>query len=215
MKVYFVRHGQTRANAAGLHQDRSDELNDKGLEEAKIVADRFKNTRLDAILSSDTVRALVTAEEIAKVTGKKVEVTELLRERRRPTELVGKSFSSEEVLRVVEEMEKNKHQPDFHHSDEENHTEALTRAQELLRFLEKRKEENMLVVTHSAFMRFILTSIIYDNEATTEQFERIYDAFRTSNTGIMVCKYEEGLRGLYKKEAYWYVETWNDHSHLA
>lgn len=214
MKVYFVRHGQTKANAAGVHQDRSDELNDKGLEEAKMVAERFKDIELDIVLSSDTKRALVTAEEIAIIAGKKVEVTKLLRERKRPTELVGKSFTSEEVLRVVEEMEKNKHEPDFHHSDEENHTEALARSQELLKFLEKRTEENILVVTHAAFMRFILTSIIYGNDATTEKFERIYDAFRTSNTGIMICRYEEGLRGLYKKETYWYVETWNDHAHL-
>mgnify|MGYP001593034598 CR=1 FL=1 len=52
-----------------------------------------------------------------------------VRERKRPTELVGKSYTSEEVLGVIEKMEKNKHQPDFHHSDEENHTEALARAQ--------------------------------------------------------------------------------------
>lgn len=215
MKVYFVRHGQTTANAAHVHQDSYDGLTEKGLEQAKIVAKRLKDIKFDAILSSDTVRALATAEEIAKTIGKKVEVMELLRERRRPSALVGKRFDSEEALKVVEEMERNKLQSDFHYSDEENHTEALQRSQKFLRFLENRKEETILAVTHAAFIKFILTAMIFGTDANLTQFEKIYDSFRTSNAGITLCRYEEGLRGLYKKETYWYVETWNEHSHLG
>lgn len=215
MKVYFIRHGQTISNESELHQDHTDELNAKGIAQAKNVAERFKNIKLDVILTSDYIRARVTAEEIAKVSKKKVEITELLRERKRPSALVGKRYDSEDAVSVIKLMETQKHLSDFHHSDEENHTEALNRAQELLRFLEKRKEENILVVTHAAFMRFILTAIVFGNDATVAHFEKIYDSFRVNNTGITVCKYKEALRGLYKKETYWYVETWNDHSHLG
>lgn len=215
MKVYFVRHGQTHGNAAEVHQDHLDELNELGLKQAQTVASRFKTIDVDLVLSSDFARAKVTAEEIAKVVNKPVETTELLRERKRPTVLVGKRYDSEEVLGTVREMEMQKHLPNYHHSDEENHTEALKRAQELLRFLEQRKEEDIVVVTHAAFMRFILTSMIFGKDATVQQFEKIYDAFRIHNTGITVCKYGEGMRGLYKKEDYWCVITWNDHAHLG
>lgn len=215
MKVYFVRHGQTYGNVSQVHQDHSDELNELGLKQAQTVASRFKTIDVDLVLSSDFTRAKVTAEEIAKVVGKTVETTELLRERKRPTVLVGKRYDSEEVLGTVREMEMQKHLPDYHHSDEENHTEALERAQKLLRFLEQRKEQNVVVVTHAAFMRFILTSMIFGKDATVQQFEKIYDAFRIHNTGITVCKYGEGMRGLYKKEDYWCVITWNDHAHLG
>lgn len=215
MKVYFVRHGESESNKLEIHQDSTDSLSDEGRKQGNAVAQRFKKINIDIILSSDYVRALDTAEEIARVTNKKVEVTKLLRERKRPSSLVGKRYDSEEVLHVNEKMETNKHLPGFHHSDEENHTEALERAQKLLRFLENRKEENILVVTHAAFMRFILTCMIFGNDASVAQFEKIYDAFRVDNTGITICNYKEGLKGLYKKETYWYVKTWNDHAHLG
>ena len=215
MKVYFVRHGQTYGNAAEVHQDHSDELNELGLKQAQTVASRFKTIDVDLVLSSDFARAKVTAEEIAKVVNEPVETTELLRERKRPTVLVGKRYDSEEALNAVREMEMQKHLPDYHHSDEENHAEALERAQKFLRFLEQRKEQNIVVVTHAAFMRFILTSMIFGKDATVQQFEKIYDTFRIHNTGITVCKYGEGMRGLYKKEDYWCVITWNDHAHLG
>jgi len=215
MKVYFVRHGQTFGNLSEVHQDHSDELNERGVRQAKTVAKRFESIDLDCILSSDFSRARATADEIAQIVGKEVEVTELLRERKRPSVLVGKRYDSEEVLSTVKEMETKKHLPDYHHSDEENHTEALERAQKLLRFLEQRREENIVVVTHAAYMRFILTCMIFGKEATVQQFEKIYDAFRVHNTGITVCKFGEGMRGLYKKDKYWWVVTWNDHAHLG
>ncbi len=215
MKVYFVRHGQTFGNLSEVHQDHSDELNELGIKQAQTVADRFKTIDIDCVISSDYTRAKVTAEEIAKVVGKKVEVTELLRERKRPSVLVGKRYDSEEALSTVKEMETKKHLPDYHHSDEENHTEVLERAQKLLRFLEQRREENIVVVTHATYMRFILTCIVFGKEATVQQLEKMYDAFRVHNTGITVCKYGEGMRGLYKKDKYWWVVTWNDHAHLG
>jgi len=215
MKVYFVRHGQTYGNLSEVHQDHSDRLDEHGIKQAQMVAKRFKTIKIDTILSSDYVRARVTAEEIAKVVNKKIETSELLRERKRPSSLVGKRYDSEEVLSTVKEMEIQKHIPEYHHSDEENHTEVLQRAQKLLRFLEQRKEENILVVTHAAFMRFILTSMVFGKDATVQHFEKMYDAFRVHNTGITVCKYGEGMRGLYKKDKYWWVVTWNDHAHLG
>lgn len=215
MKVYFVRHGQTHGNKSMVHQDHADELNDTGVQQAKTVANRFKTIDFDIVLSSDYSRAMDTAKEIAKQSSKQVEVTELLRERRRPSSLVGKRYDSDEVLKAVEDMETNKHLSEYHHSDEENHTEALQRAQDFLRFLEGRTEETIVVVTHAAFMRFILTSMIFGTDATVQQFEKIYDAFRLDNTGITVCKFREGMKGFYKQETYWYVDTWNDHVHLG
>ncbi len=215
MKVYFVRHGQTHGNMSKVHQDHSDELNEKGLVQAQKVAERFKTIKLDYILSSDYIRARVTAEEIAKTTGKKVEITQLLRERKRPSMLVGKRYDSEEVLSAMEEMEGKKQISEYHHSDEENHTEALQRAQKFLRFLESRKKEDILVVTHAAFMKFILTAMIFGESATTGQFEKVYDTFLIHNTGVTLCEYGEAMRGMYRKDKYWRVKTWNDLAHLG
>lgn len=64
--VYFVRHGQTAANAGQVIQGHTDvPLDETGLKQADIVAARLKNTDFDVIYSSDLSRALVTAEKIA------------------------------------------------------------------------------------------------------------------------------------------------------
>lgn len=214
MRVYFVRHGQTVSNKQEIHQGHDDELNDLGKKQAQVVARRFRDLPIEVIISSDFSRARDTAAEIAIASGAPVETTELLRERKRPSSLIGKSYRSEEVMTVMRELEENRHEPNWHHSDEENHTDALLRAKHFLAFLEKRTEKNIVVVTHAAFMRFILTSMIFGEQATVEQFKQIYDAFRLANTGVSVCHYKDGLRGMYHQDTFWHIDTWNDHAHL-
>lgn len=63
MKVYLVRHGETDENATGIVQGWLDtSLNEKGLEQARLVADAF-NEDIEAIYSSDLKRASRTAYE--------------------------------------------------------------------------------------------------------------------------------------------------------
>ena len=64
--VYFVRHGQTAANAGSIIQGHTDvPLDETGLKQADIVAKRLSNTHFDVIYSSDLSRALVTAKKIS------------------------------------------------------------------------------------------------------------------------------------------------------
>lgn len=63
--IYLVRHGQTEWNVLGKNQGHSDiELNDMGIEQAKIIADKLKNVKFDVVLSSPLKRALKTAQTI-------------------------------------------------------------------------------------------------------------------------------------------------------
>ncbi len=215
MRVYFVRHGHTVANHLKVHQNHLDPLNEAGRAQAKTVAERFKNIEIDHILTSDYVRAHDTAQEIARATNKKLESCKLLRERNRPSSVVGMRYDSKDAMNVLETIERQRNDPDWHHSDEENPIETLQRAKKLLKYLESRTEENLVMVTHNTFMKFVLTAIIFGESATLEQFDKIYDAFLMDNTGITVCKYGVGLRGgYYKKDSFWKVITWNDHAHL-
>jgi len=67
MKLIFVRHGQTVANVEETHQGQSDgELTELGWEQAKKVAVKLKDAKIDYIYSSDLGRAANTAKEIAK-----------------------------------------------------------------------------------------------------------------------------------------------------
>lgn len=65
MKLLIVRHGKTNWNtekrAAGLSDV---ELNEEGIEQAKILRDKLKDTSIDIIISSPLIRAVKTAEII-------------------------------------------------------------------------------------------------------------------------------------------------------
>ena len=64
-KLYLVRHGESEWNALGKVQGQSDtDLNNKGIEQAKEVAERLCKEDIDLIYSSDLKRAYETAEII-------------------------------------------------------------------------------------------------------------------------------------------------------
>lgn len=79
--LYIVRHGQSVANAEGRYGMDSD-LTERGREQAKEAADKFKDIHFDAVLSSPLKRAKDTAEIIAKEHNLAVNTREALRERK-------------------------------------------------------------------------------------------------------------------------------------
>ena len=60
---YLVRHGETAANHSRLLQGSgiNQPLNEKGRAQASALAERFKTQQIDAIVSSDLLRAKETA----------------------------------------------------------------------------------------------------------------------------------------------------------
>ena len=70
MKIILVRHGKTKSNDLKITQGWMDnkltDLNNEGFEQAKKVAERLREEKIDMIYSSDLKRASRTAEEIAK-----------------------------------------------------------------------------------------------------------------------------------------------------
>ncbi len=65
MKLLVTRHGQTDWNLAGKVQGKTDiELNETGLEQAKIAGEKLLNEKIDVIISSPLKRAKKTAEII-------------------------------------------------------------------------------------------------------------------------------------------------------
>src|SRR3989344_9342614 len=113
-KVYLVRHGETDDLAKKLHQQNNSVLSDRGKKQAHDVAERFSNIKVDVIYSSPFLRTIQTAEHIGSVTGARVETNELLRERKQPTEIMGKSRDDSEVIRIKEIISEHRNEPDWH-----------------------------------------------------------------------------------------------------
>lgn len=66
MKLYVIRHGETKWNKMGIYQGDTDiSLNEEGKNQALIVKEKIKDKKIDLIISSPLKRALETAEIIS------------------------------------------------------------------------------------------------------------------------------------------------------
>lgn len=65
-EILLIRHGQTSWNAGEIFRGRADiELNDTGIEQARLVAEYLKDIPLDAVYASPLKRTIKTAEIIS------------------------------------------------------------------------------------------------------------------------------------------------------
>jgi len=80
--IYIVRHGETEFNVERIMQGHVDSpLTKKGLEQAKYIANKFKDIKFKAVFSSDLPRAKRTAEIITLYKKIAVITSRILRER--------------------------------------------------------------------------------------------------------------------------------------
>ena len=80
--LYLVRHGETEWNVKGITQGQTNSsLTENGKQQAKAVADEFKDIKFDAIFSSDLTRTQNTAEIIKLDREIIIQTSKLLRER--------------------------------------------------------------------------------------------------------------------------------------
>jgi len=79
--IFLIRHGETPGNAARIVQRPDIPLSERGLAQAARLARRLAAAGITGILSSDLVRAAMTAEPLARVTGLPIAFDPLLHER--------------------------------------------------------------------------------------------------------------------------------------
>lgn len=82
MHLYITRHGETKENVKGIVQGRSPgNLNDTGIEQARLLGGALRNKDISAIHSSDLDRAIDTALIISDLIGAVLVPESSLRER--------------------------------------------------------------------------------------------------------------------------------------
>jgi len=83
MKLIVARHGETIENANGIIQGQQHGcLSEKGIKQAKMLASRLKNEKIEVIFCSDLNRAKDTAMEVKKLhPNAEIIFSKLLRER--------------------------------------------------------------------------------------------------------------------------------------
>ncbi|MEK7479699.1 MAG: histidine phosphatase family protein [Patescibacteria group bacterium] len=214
--IYFVRHGQSTGNIAPVYQAVDVPLTEAGKKQAQYVAERCAKLPIEVVVSSTQTRARETALIIAAETGHEVEFSDLFRERRKPSELNGKPFGDPEAERLNDKWWRSLMGKGPRALDGEAFEDLSARAGEALTYLIKRKEDNILVVTHGFYMRYLVARAIYGDALNGENFEPLARSLVMENTGITVLRHDASTpKQAWGEPAPWQFWIWNDHSHLG
>jgi broad specificity phosphatase PhoE len=181
MRIIITRHGETIENIKGILQGHNPgTLSEKGIEEAKKLANRLKKEKIDKIYSSDLGRASDTTKEILKYHPKaKVEYTKELRERDLG-ELTGKT---------KEELGIEKTKLIAHHintEEGENLQKMMLRAKDFISRIINENEENILLVGHNGINTAIIVNFL---DKGIDYFREIEGQ---KNTAVTIIKIKDG-----------------------
>lgn len=203
-EYYFVRHGQTEANKAHIKQGAEGSLSEGGKAQAEEVGIALAQVAgLSLIVSSPYTRARETAAIISKHLKRgRVRTTPLLAERRNPSEVIGKSTHDPAVVRIVDTIDLAYHEDDYRYADEENFLDMKKRGKKCLHYLERHGARETCVVTHHAFLKMLLSYMLYGERLTAHEFIKLSFYNVSDNGGITVCKYEPWKRR-------WTIEGYN------
>lgn len=207
MNVYLIRHGESLENITKNSGGLNSPLTPNGIKQAKAVAKRVRNLKISKIFSSDMLRAKQTSEIINHKLNLEISYTDLIREKKLPSMLLGKHETDPLYKSVLTEIQNNYHDKSYRHSDEDTFELFKKRVFEFMNILEKQKEENILVVAHGYTLRAIVGYVIFGMEFTSHDFVRLRDALLTKNTGLSLIQFEKNKK--------WKLLTWNDHAHLG
>lgn len=212
-KIYLIRHGESKDNSLNLESRNDTPLSEKGEKQSQFLGKRFVNIEVNKIISSPFVRARQTAEAIASQKGLPVEFSDLFVERRVPSEIIGKSFESEELKSVYATLNKNYFIEEAYYSDEENFQDLKVRAGKALAYIESFSVDHIVVTTHGMFLSMLIAYMIFGNSVTSKEFIKIFSGFKNSNTGITWCEYDSAVKA--DDNTGWKLFVWNDNAHLG
>lgn len=210
-QIFFIRHGQSKGNIHQVFQNADDPLSEVGVIQARKVAHKAKSFNAEVILSSPMIRAYETAEAIQSATSLPLETLDSLHEYNAPSKLWNKPLASPESDMFYKEILAHLDDPEWHYDDEENYNDLFTRATSLLETLAERKERTIIAVTHGAFMRILLATMMTEGNADAITAIRLVRFLCQKNTGITSCEYYTESNGGNK----WRLVAWNDFSHLG
>ena len=203
-KLFLVRHGQSAGNAEGRFGGHSPTpLSRLGIEQARITAHALAKENINAIYSSDLLRAVQTAEPLAKLLNLEIIANPAFRERNVGV-LEGLTFDeSKEAFPADYYALVNRN---IHHviTEGESYRHLLARITgELKDILRRHRGQRIAVFTHTGALCFMTLHLLGAIHRNTKQTPWIV----TSNCGIN--RFEiRGVRNIR-------VLALNDTRHLA
>ena len=206
--IYFVRHGESEFNAEGIRQGPEGSLTSRGKEQALETAKKFPKHKgkPQVIFASPYQRTKETAEIIAKELGMKIKYSDLLVERRNPSEIIGRKGQEKDVRLIVDRIDNSFHDDNLRYSDEENFMDLKKRAHRLMRFIAGRGERRIIMVTHGLFLKLFVAYMLYGKKLTASQYNELSYFNPSNNAGLTICLFIPH----WLKRNEWKLLTWNN-----
>ena len=188
MKLILVRHGEAENNVSVVAGGQLEyKLTRNGIEQAKKLAKRLKDEKIEVVFCSPLSRAKDTAKEIVKLHPKvKIVYDDKLKEMNFG-ELEGKSTSLFHA--AVEEFEGPIEE--FRVKGGESYKELIGRAKSFIKQLETYHGKTVLAVSHGRTIRAIL-HVLLSKPLDEIMKEKFY------NTSVTILELKEGKFGALK-----------------
>ena len=206
-KVYLARHGESVSNVLNVVQGSEDVLTEVGVSQAEVLAERLSKLSFQNLLVSDFVRTKQTVAPLLKKIDIEPKYTELLREGRRPSSLVGTPLNGEAFATYDQAAKAHMLDADWHYENEENFFDIVERVRNLFKLIDSLEGDTVLV-THGRFTVYVVMFVILGGKLTPDIWNADFDTFTTTNTGITVLTYKD-------HKNMWALTTYNDHAHFA
>jgi len=198
-KIYLIRHAEAEGNLyRRVHGHYDSNITELGLKQIDALRDRFADVPVDALYSSDLVRAQTTAQAIGVPREMETRTTPRLRE-----VFMGRWEDTTWARLERDEAE----QLAFYARDParwevgEPYKEKVSRIYDVVRELgEKHPEETICIVSHGCMIRTLLGTILGLSS------ERIGEIPHCDNTGVAYLEYDKGA---------FQIHYMNDGSHLT
>ena len=166
------------------------------------MAEKLLGYDFEIIVSSPLPRAVDTANLINEKFNKKLIFNDNLAEVKWPTALEGVSVEDPRVIEYRQlRNQNNVSNISWHYADEENFVDLKNRATKLLAELVELKVENMLAVTHSTFMKVLVTVMCHGKDVTWPVYYDFLTFAKPKHTSIST--FELDAKGK------WHMDSWN------
>lgn len=197
VNLYLIRHGRQNSSLCNVDV----ELSTAGRSQAELLRERLQHYHIDALYSSNLLRAIQTAE----ILNKTLQLPQVIRE-----EIKEISFGQLEGLaeEYIEEHfhafqeEQKKLLEDIPYPGGENGTSVYERAMPVIQEIVQSGKKNIAIVTHGGIIRVLMAALFGKNQA-----KRFLFGVSLENTGITHLVYNP-------QNDRFYLERFNDFAHL-
>lgn len=208
MFLFLVRHASSEA-PRNKWQTPNSKLGKLGKQQAKILSQKSRLSRLDKIFSSKWERSKKTAEILSDNLKIKTEALDYVHEREQLPQIYGADRDSQISKEYIKEYYANYGNLDWKFKNkEESVKEVLERAFKFSKFLQRNyKGKRVLLVSHDIFIRCFISMVMLGDDYSDKTMAKIISTLTINHTGISLLIHSSRTK-------FWKVNYINDYSHF-